>query len=121
MLGAFIPRLGSVYNWTEFFVVCGGSSVICVVLAYFSCMNDPLHNSNYCVALPPPTTVVLTLLTLCSFVISFFVNLVVNRWWCVRCFVGNVYGASLECLMLLGRSPQYIIYTIYIFITYNPI
>lgn len=96
--GWFIPRWGSAFNWYQSVLVCGASILLATLLGYYSCINI---ESNRCIALPEPSTSYLTLLTLCSFVLAFFINMVVNRWWTVRTTIGSLKTSTEQCMMIL--------------------
>jgi len=98
-IGWLIPRRGSVFTLLEQICVSGLFVAICTILAYNSCDNRP--NSNFCIKLMPPSTSNLTLMTLCSFVVAFFMNTVINRWWNIRLHIQGVIGSSINLMMIL--------------------
>lgn len=98
--GCFLPRYGSIFNKKEMIIFVGGSWLITFLVGYYSCINH--SDTNYCIALPDPNPRFLTITTLCAFVIAFFTNMIVQRWWTVRFYVGNVSAVSVEMMMTLA-------------------
>jgi len=40
-------------------------------------------------------------MTLCSFVVAFFMNIIIQRWWSIRLHLQGVIGSSINLMMLL--------------------
>ena len=99
-IGWFIPRRGSTFTFKEQILLSGGVSLLCTVLALGSCpMNPNEHKRPYCISLPAPSTNYLTLMTLCSFVVAFFANTMIQRWWAIRMHIQSIIGNSNQLVM----------------------
>ena len=105
-LGWLIPPRGSIFTISQALLVIGLFCSLATVLAVTAC---PMANSNgdpipviptgqYCLSLSFPLASNLTLITLCSFVIALFSNLILNRWWLLRTNLQNVMCSSYDIL-----------------------
>eukprot|EP01041_Mallomonas_annulata_P003269 gene3269-6472_t len=88
-LGWLFPHKGGILSLHQLLVVFL-LVVIVTILSYFGCENR--STESFCFPLPEPSTTNLTLLTLSSLILSFFVNNVLQRWWAIRVHLGNVIG-----------------------------
>lgn len=73
--------------------------LLCLAIAYSSCENHP--DASSCFPLPQPSEGYLTLMTLCSFVVAFFANSVLQRWWAVRTHIQGTMGGCYELLFMV--------------------
>lgn len=89
--GWLIPRRGSVFTLLEMLILVGTVVLFCTILGLAGC---PYKNRPGCIYFPSPSTGYLTLLTLCSFVVAFFANTVLNRWWTVRQSLQGGFGGG---------------------------
>ena len=97
--GWLIPRRGSVFSVVELVGVVSFAVILCTVLAACSCQYH--KGQRGCIALPAASTSYLTLMTLCSFVVAFFANSVLQRWWTMRTHIQSVMGNSYELVMTI--------------------
>lgn len=91
LFGWLIPHRGSIFPLSEQLIISGILVGICTALGYASCDN---MSSLYCVSLPTPNTSSLTLMTLSSFVLAFFMNMIIQRWWSVRSLLNVIIARS---------------------------
>ena len=95
--GWLFPHQGSIVNVRQI-VILSVSITLVTILAKISCDNS---NLKYCVPLAQNPSIGnnLTLLTLSSLILSFFMNMVIQRWWsCVNC-LGAVDGRSYSVML----------------------
>lgn len=92
VFGWLIPYEGAIFTFLELFSIAGGCCALCTLLAYISCDNN--SSKTACIALPSPNTSYLTLVTLSSFVLSFFMNILLQRWWSVRTSMNGIIARS---------------------------
>jgi predicted membrane chloride channel (bestrophin family) len=97
VIGWIFPRRGSIFNGIEILVILGAVIAVATILGFSTC-DHPNADTNTCIILPTPSTSYLTLMTLCSFVIAFFANTVMTRWWAVRTALQGVMGAAQELI-----------------------
>lgn len=108
-IGWLIPRRGSIFSFRQQLVISGAFVILCTVIAFSSCDNS---KHDLCFNMMPPSSSNLTLMTLCSFVVAFFMGIVVQRWWSIRLHIQGVIGGSLNVMMLLmGILSMNIIYS----------
>jgi predicted membrane chloride channel (bestrophin family) len=100
LLGWIFPRRGSIFNLLETAVIMALVIGLTTILAFVTC-EQPHANQSTCIILPTPSTSYLTLMTLCSFIIGFFVNTVMTRWWATRTALQGVMGAAQELLLIV--------------------
>lgn len=105
-ISAFFIK-GSALTLSEFFIFIGGLVVIVSFLARIDCRN--MTNFEYCIHLPSPSTTYFTLLTLCAFVVSFFANSVLSRWWAIRQDLGTFMGSGQSIMMNFMSSTNIVI------------
>lgn len=89
--GWLMPKRGSIFNLLESIMLTGTQVFIVTFVAKCDCR---VWKSDYCIDLPVPSVSYFTLLTLCAFVIAFFANTVLTRWWTVRMHMQVVMGSS---------------------------
>ena len=105
-LGWLIPPRGSIFTISQTLLLIGLFCSLATVLAVSAC---PLPQSNgdlipaipdgkYCLSLSFPMASNLTLITLCSFVIALFSNLMLNRWWLLRTNLQTVLSFCYDIL-----------------------
>ena len=97
LVGWLFPRTGSIFTWVEMLIIMGVLSSISTGLAYWSC--DVFKDEEKCIHLPTADTQLLTLITLCSFVMAFFANIIFQRWWAIRLNLQTCMGSALNIAM----------------------
>ena len=103
-IGWMIPRRGSIFSIYEIVGILFIVVSITSLLAYSSCEMPGATSS--CLTLPIPSTSTLTLMTLCSFILAFFVNTAITRWWAVRSALQSLMGAAQELLLCVAGGLE---------------
>jgi len=93
--GFILPFRGSVFTMNQLFTVVatGGVSVF---MGIHSC--DSKRTSS-CFPVPKPSPSLLTLASICSFLLAIFTNILLSRWWAMRGHICTLEGASSDVLM----------------------
>jgi hypothetical protein len=102
-IGWMIPYRGSIFSASQEVVLTAVVLIVCTLLSIFSC-NPENKSSKACVPFPIPSTSYLTLLTLCSFLLGFSLNIMLGRWWNVRMHLGDVTAGSGALVSLLTSA-----------------
>ena len=97
--GWYFPKRGSIFRFYELLGVIAMLVVPTEILAYYNCAND--QPQSLCIKLPAASTSYLTLMTLCSFVVAFFANTVLQRWWTTSQNIQALFGSSKEGMVLV--------------------
>lgn len=101
-IGWALPRTGSIFVWYELLLLISSLSGLATVLALWSCTL--YTKEDKCLHLPTADTKFLTLMTLCSFLMAFFANIIYNRWWSIRVLVQQFTGAATSLSMTLSSA-----------------
>jgi len=93
--GFFIPLRGSVFTPSQICTVIatGGVSVL---MGYFSCNSN---RTNNCFPVPDPSPSLLTLSSLCGFLLAIFTSILLSRWWAMRGHFCSLEGAAADIVM----------------------
>lgn len=97
-IGWVIFRRGSNFQFWEILLLVTVVFSLAVGLASISCqVKKPI---SHCINLPPPSFQDLTLTTLCSFVVAFFANTVINRYTTVLTNLSQMIGSTRDGLIV---------------------
>jgi hypothetical protein len=98
-IGWLITCRGSIFSLIEVVVLGSIVAGLCTIIAYSSCDNNA--NKTWCMTLPDPSDSYLTLLTLCAFLVGFFNNSILHRWWSVRVHLQDAMEAANDVMMIV--------------------